>query len=543
MLKLNLINTIEFGTKTSSFYGLNFPDLLNSDKVFLIFSDFSFFDLGDSFFSNEEASNDLPLYLIFLFFWIVLYFFLGHIDFYFKNRLIRISFFIFGLLILTPAVVLSEDIVDFLFAFMGFNLLYKRQDILYPLISFFAFSFFAALIMQSNSFFFLFLSLEGLSFCLYSLVSGGLGQGNLTLEASIKYFSLGSLASSFILFGIIIIFGVTRSVDFTEIKAYLELTTNYSTSDHKFIFFGLFFIIMGFFFKLAAAPLHMGLVDVYAAAPIAVTVHLITTVKVSIFVAFSYLLMFTFYFAQPFWSPLLVSVGLISMYWGSFAALYQQELVRFFAYSSVQQMGYMCLGLATGTLEGLVASGCYLIVYTITGFLFFNIAHLGDLTYFSDLPELLKKKPILAFLLTITLCSLANMPPFAGFFTKLMIFKSMWGCGYFYIWVAMVPAILTSIISIFYYIRLIKILLFEYNKMPKLAIVDYSLRKNSLLRYYGGSLVIYGHLFAAAFFLTSFIFFEVHLSDIILDDAIIDLCGGYFSEYTHWDFYSYTQNK
>jgi NADH-quinone oxidoreductase subunit N len=331
-------------------------------------------------------------------------------------------------------------------------------------------------LISATDFFTLYLALESLSFCLYTLVVFK-SKDKLTTEAGIKYFSLGALASGFLLFGISLIYGNNGTLNFISLKQVLDLSFSYNLilTTNLLNYLALIFLISGFLFKLGAFPYHMGLLDVYEGSPLIITLYLISVVKFGLLVVFFKLLMFVFYSAYYLWSPILAFFALGSLLFGSIAAILQQRLKRFFAYSSIHQIGYLLLSLSTGTLEGLSASLTYAILYLLSTLSFLGMLVLLNSTlsissnknyktsvvYFSDLKQISHKSWVYIIIFSFTLFSLANLPPFAGFFVKFYIFKAVLACDITYImWIA-VPSILTSILSTFYYLRLFKLIFFE----------------------------------------------------------------------------------
>jgi NADH-quinone oxidoreductase subunit N len=339
------------------------------------------------------------------------------------------------------------------------------------------------LLISSVDFIMLYLSLESLSFCLYILVVFKI-KDKLTIEAGLKYFCLGSLASGFVLFGISLMYSVLNTVSFIKLKYLLEFSNSSASIMHIYVYLGFIFLFVGFLFKLGVFPYHMGLLDVYEGSSLIITIYLISVVKFTIIVVVTKLLMNTFYALQFIWSPLLGILSVMAMIYGSVAALYQQRLKRFFAYSSIHQVGYILLSLSTGTFEGLNACLFYALLYKISSICFLGIVLLinvkieidslifkkrKSLVYFSDLIFYTKKEPLLVILFSITLFSLANLPPFAGFFAKYLIFKSALNSSYPLIFSLAFVGILTSVISSFYYLRLFKLLTFNFNLENYLA--------------------------------------------------------------------------
>ena len=230
----------------------------------------------------------------------------------------------------------------------------------YPLIIGFA-NLGCCLLISSYDLILFYLSIECLSFCLYILVLLKI-KNKLAAESGLKYFCLGALASTFMLFGIALLYGCFFTTNYLYIKTFIDNFNNQSIT----VYLGFLLILFGFFFKLALFPYHMTLIDVYDGSALSVTAYLITIVKLVMVIVLCKMLMYTFYSIQFLWSPLLSFVSISSMLWGSFGALYQQRIKRFFAYSSIHQVGYITLSLAAGSSTSLFASLFYVVVYNLT---------------------------------------------------------------------------------------------------------------------------------------------------------------------------------
>ncbi len=271
---------------------------------------------------------------------------------------------------------LSSSFVLFLtiFIFHKKNLKFNRYE--YPIIIGFA-NLASCLLISSFDLILLYLSIECLSFCLYILVLFKI-QNKLTAEAGLKYFCLGAIASSSILFGISLIYGAVCTTNYMYIKAYLD-----NIIDDPLICTGFIYILSGFCFKLAVFPYHMALIDIYDGCSLSVTAYLVTVVKFVMVVTLCKLLMYVFYSLQELWSPVLASLSIFSMIFGSVGALYQERIKRFFAYSSIHQVGYIVLSLSTGTSTGLFSSIFYIITYNLTTIGFFGVLLFYNTSYFT----------------------------------------------------------------------------------------------------------------------------------------------------------------
>jgi NADH-quinone oxidoreductase subunit N len=226
-----------------------------------------------------------------------------------------------------------------------------------------------------------------------------------------------------------------------------------------------FLILIGLLFKLAAAPFHIWSPDVYEGAPLNSTIFFAIVPKISILVLF-----FRIYSLiannSDIWSIAILISSIASVIVGSFVTLKQRRLKKLFAYSGINHVGYLLLGVSMFTLESVSSVFFYMFAYMITGLCIWGIISvlkradsIGSYTpTIADLGTMVKVNPVLAIILAMCLFSLAGIPPLVGFYAKLGIFQSALNSGFF---VIASFIILTSVISTFYYIRLIKSAYFE----------------------------------------------------------------------------------
>lgn len=312
------------------------------------------------------------------------------------------------------------------------------------------------LMLSANNFLSFYVSLELQSFALYVLAAFE-RESIKSSEAGLKYFILGSFASGLLLFGISMIYGFNGSLDFNALSVELSNHSNNQLT----ISIGLIMIMVGLFFKSSAAPFHMWAPDVYQGSPTIVTALLATVAKIAIL---GFLLRFSIEILSG-WKeglqPIFILVTCASVLIGSIAGLKQNNIKRLLAYSSISHIGYILLAISTFSLNDSVLN--YLLIYTVmTMGVFVSImvirVNKQQISNIADLSGLAKNNPIIAFSLSVFLFSLAGIPPFAGFFAKFYIFKSAVAYG---LYVPVFISIIASVISAFYYLRLVKTIYFD----------------------------------------------------------------------------------
>ena len=303
-----------------------------------------------------------------------------------------------------------------------------------------------------------YLGLELQSLSLYILASFKRDDEKST-EAGLKYFILNALASVLLLYGCSLIYGFTGSTNFEIISVNLNETNTGAI-------FGIVFVIVGLAFKISAVPFHMWTPDVYEGAPTSVTSFFALVSKIAaltVFIRFMYV-PFLNVFSQ--WQAIIVFLSIASMILGAVSAIGQSNIKRLMAYSSIGHMGYALAGLATGTTGGIHSTIIYLTIYLVMNLGAFACIFMmkRENTYYENIDELSglsRNHPMIALSFLIILFSLAGIPPLAGFFAKFYIFMSV-------IEAQMYPlaiiGLLTTVISAFYYLRIIKIIYFDKPK-------------------------------------------------------------------------------
>ena len=305
----------------------------------------------------------------------------------------------------------------------------------------------------------LYLGLELMALPMYALVAMRHGSEK-SVEAGIKYFILGALASGFLLYGMSMLYGVTGSLDLIEIfKTVADPRIN-----HLVMAFGLVFIVAGLAFKLGVVPFHMWVPDVYQGAPTAVTLMIAAAPKLAAFALLFRLLVNTLLPLMGDWQPMLVLLAILSLVVGNVTAIAQTNVKRMLAYSAIAQMGFVLLGmLSVFDDHAFSASMFYAITYVLTTLgtfgLLMVLSHKGyDCETLEGLKGLNKKHPWFAFIGLVMMFSLAGIPPTVGFAAKLGVLEALVDAEHTFL---AVIAVMASLIGAFYYLRVVKVMYFD----------------------------------------------------------------------------------
>jgi len=313
------------------------------------------------------------------------------------------------------------------------------------------------LMVSASNFLTVYLGLELLSLSMYALVAMQ-RDSSIASEAAMKYFVLGAIASGMLLYGMSIIFGVTNSLDLVEINQAI------ATSDSRLaISFGLVFIILGVAFKLGAVPFHMWMPDVYHGSPTAVTLYIATAPKIAAFVMVYRLLVEGMSSILVDWQSILIILSVASMFVGNIIAIAQTNIKRMFAYSTISHVGFILMGLLTGTEAGYAASMFYVISYVVMSLGGFGMVLLMSRAGYEadnidDYKGLNQKSPWYAFIMMIVLFSMAGVPPMLGFWAKISVLQEAINTGF--VWLA-IAGVAASIIGAYYYIKVVKVIYFD----------------------------------------------------------------------------------
>ncbi len=277
-------------------------------------------------------------------------------------------------------------------------------------------------------------------------------------EAGLKYFVLGALASGILLFGMSLVYGFTGTTSFAGIRAALDAGLGSGA------LFGVIFMLAGLAFKISAVPFHMWTPDVYEGAPTPVTMFFATAPKVAALTLTMRVALDAFGGQVDAWRQIVVFAALASIVVGALGAIGQQNIKRLLAYSSINNVGFMLIGLAAATPQGASAMLVYLAIYvamSVGGFVAVLMLKDADGTpveAIADLAGLSRHRKVLSLCLAMIMFSLAGIPPLFGFWGKFVVFQAAVQAG-------LVPlaaiGIAASVIGAFYYIKIVKILYFD----------------------------------------------------------------------------------
>jgi NADH-quinone oxidoreductase subunit N len=302
-----------------------------------------------------------------------------------------------------------------------------------------------------------YLGLELLALASYALVALDRDSG-LASEAAMKYFVLGALASGMLLYGMSLVYGGAHSLDLATIQG--RIAGGY---EHAWFAFGLVFIVVGIGFKFGAVPFHMWVPDVYQGSNTGVTLFVSTAPKIAAFGMAYRLLDGAFPGLVVEWRELLAVLAVLSLVLGNLIAIAQSNLKRMLAYSTISHVGFLFLGLINGGIEGYSAAMFYAVTYALTTAVAFGSIVLLSRAGFeaeeiNDFAGLNQRNGWYAFVVLLTMASLAGIPVMVGFFAKLAVLKAALDAGY--LWLVIVGGVF-AVIGSFYYLRVIKVMYFD----------------------------------------------------------------------------------
>lgn len=304
----------------------------------------------------------------------------------------------------------------------------------------------------------IYIGLELLSLCLYSLVAFDRDNPRAS-EAAMKYFVLGALASGMLLYGMSMIYGITGSLNISEIAQAIS-----GLNPHNpVLIMGLVFVVAGLAFKFGAVPFQMWVPDVYQGSPTSITMLIGSVPKFAAFAITIRLLAQGLYPLADDWQDMLLVMALLSIIIGNLSAIAQTNLKRMLAYSTISHIGFLLFGLMSANLNGFASSMFYISAYVLM-----TLAGFGMILYLSrkgfeaekleDLKGLNQRSPWAAFMMLITMFSMAGIPPTIGFYAKFTVLQAAWQAGFTW---PVVAAVLLAVIGAFYYLRIVKLMYFD----------------------------------------------------------------------------------
>jgi len=307
----------------------------------------------------------------------------------------------------------------------------------------------------------LYMGLEIMSLSLYALIASARDR-SVAIEAALKYFVLGAIASGLLLYGMSMIYGITGSLDIAQISNFARAST-LASQQTLILNFGLVFLVIGVAFKLGAVPFHMWVPDVYQGSPTSVTMFLSTVPKIAAIALLIRLLIDGLGDLQHYWSDLLMIIAVLSIALGSLVALMLSNIKRMLAYSTISHIGFVLLGFVTGVVEGYGAAVFYILVYILMSLAAFGSIIVLNKNGFeadqiSDYQGLSKHSPWFALIILVVMLSMAGVPPFIGFYSKLFILQQVIAEGYV---ILAVIAVVFAVISAYYYLQIIKTMYFD----------------------------------------------------------------------------------
>ncbi|MBK1718786.1 NADH-quinone oxidoreductase subunit NuoN [Thiocystis violacea] len=314
------------------------------------------------------------------------------------------------------------------------------------------------IMVSANSFLTLYLGLELQALTLYALVAFD-RDSRKGAEAGMKYFVLGALGSGMLLYGISMIYGATGSIEFGPVAAAVAE----QEISNKVLVFGIVFLVIGIGFKFGAVPFHMWVPDIYEGAPTPAVLILGSAPKIAAFALAIRMLVDGLESLHTDWQGMLVILAVLSMGLGNLVAIAQSNIKRMLAYSTISHVGFIFLGLLSGSQQGYASAMFYTIVYAVMSAGAFGILLiLGrkgfDAERLEDLKGLNDRDSWYAAMMALIMFSMAGVPPTVGFMAKLLVLESVIRIDM--VWLALV-AVFFSIIGAFYYLRVVKFIYFD----------------------------------------------------------------------------------
>jgi NADH-quinone oxidoreductase subunit N len=306
--------------------------------------------------------------------------------------------------------------------------------------------------ISAHSMLTMYLGLELLSLSLYALVAFNRDSA-VSAESAMKYFVLGAIASGTLLYGISLLYGVTGTLEFTELAAGLFIDQGLTLPAAL----GLVFVVVGVAFKFGAVPFHMWLPDVYQGAPTPVTLFIGSAPKIAAFALTWRVLVEALAPMEASWQGMLIVLCVLSLLIGNIVAIAQSNLKRMLAYSTISHVGFILMGFIAGGEEGVEAAMFYTMTYVLMAAAAFGMIIVLSRRGFEaerleDFKGLNQRSPWFAFMMLLIMFSMAGVPPLVGFFAKLAVLQALIATGQ--VWLAIVGVVL-AVVGAFYYLRVV----------------------------------------------------------------------------------------
>lgn len=366
--------------------------------------------------------------------------------------------------------------------------------------------FFLFTLLASNNLFAAFVSVVGFSLNIYVLICIN-ATNQRTREAGIKYFYLSAYSSAYLLIGVAFSYLIFSTCSLTDI-AFILQNSIFERRSARTLLIGLMviFIAIGFFFKLAAFPAHYWVAEIYDGCPQVIMAIFVLPVKIAVLAFFYKLFIVTFKNIEMFWGFSLFYAALWSMIFGALLAMNERKLRKFLAYSSLNQMGFLLTAVVGACPKTFEAGLFFLFIYVLMNIVLFiillntyEIDICKPMSYMTDLSKISNNSRIFKLILTLIFFSMAGIPPLAGFFSKYYLLLTLFDCK---IYSLVITGLITTMLSTYYYLKVIVLLNFEENK----TLYEYSVNVTKPLYY---TMII------ICFVLTIFIPFESYIINFI----------------------------
>ena len=341
----------------------------------------------------------------------------------------------------------------------------------------------------------IYLGLELLSLSLYALVALDRDSPR-AIEAAMKYFVLGALASGLLLYGMSMVYGATGTLEIGGVAQALHL----GVANKTVLVFGLVFIVSGIAFKLGAVPFHMWVPDVYHGAPTPITLLIASAPKLAAFAMAMRILVYGLFDLAQHWQSMLMLLAVLSIAVGNLAAIAQTNLKRMLAYSAISHMGFLLLALMSGVvgpdrhfaLNAYSSALYYAVAYVLMSLGSFGMILLlsragYEAEHLDDFKGLNQRSPWFAAVMMALMFSMAGVPFFVGFFAKFSVLLAAVDAGYVAV---AVFAVMFSLIGAFYYLRIVKLMYFD--APTDAAPIEASIDMRFLLSLNGAAVALFG---------------------------------------------------